>query len=531
MKKFLKKCLILVLAISVLTGCGGNNKGGGSVNLQKLSESSYPIKTDVTLKYWLPGSAPVGEYKDKSQFPAYVKWQEKTGVKLEFVSPPLGQETQQFNIMLASGDLPDIINWYWGDYPGGPDKAIEEGYILKLNDILDKYSPAFAQILKADKYIDKHTKTDNGSYYYYPGLAQYGGEKDKLLITAGYMFRSDWLTELNLPIPETINDWYVTLKAFKEKKGADAPLCIAANVAGRGISGAFGVPFGWYLDNEEPKFGRVDPKFKDFLTEMNKWYNEGLLDKNFSNIDAKTVDSKLLNNKSGAVFGWLGSNMGKWLAAAKTTDKKFDLVGVPYPVMNKGDTPHFGTKDAVVYSMGPAISAKSKYKELAAKMLDYGYTKEGHNFANFGSEGESYIMENDVPKYSDLITKNPNGLTMEQSLNANIMATARGPYFQDINYIKQRYSLPQQQEAQTRWIKNDVEKYTMPRVTPTSAESSEFAKIMNDVTTYSDEMYLKFVMGKESLSKFDDYVAQIEKMGLKKAVEIQAAALARYNAR
>lgn len=58
-------------------------------------------------------------------------------------------------------------------------------------------------------------------------------------------------------------------------------------------------------------------------------------------------------------------------------------------------------------------------------------------------------------------------------------------------------------------------------ITPTPEESERFASIMSEVSTYVDEMFLKFVMGQESLDKFDDYVEQIKKMNIEEAIQIQ----------
>lgn len=54
---------------------------------------------------------------------------------------------------------------------------------------------------------------------------------------------------------------------------------------------------------------------------------------------------------------------------------------------------------------------------------------------------------------------------------------------------------------------------------------------MNDINTFKDEMYLKFIMGQEPLDNFDKYVKTIEGMGLQEAIQIQQNALERYNQR
>lgn len=45
--------------------------------------------------------------------------------------------------MLASGDLPDMFEYnFLIVFPGGPEKAIKDGYMLKLNDLIDQDVPA-----------------------------------------------------------------------------------------------------------------------------------------------------------------------------------------------------------------------------------------------------------------------------------------------------------------------------------------------------------------------------------------------------
>jgi putative aldouronate transport system substrate-binding protein len=54
---------------------------------------------------------------------------------------------------------------------------------------------------------------------------------------------------------------------------------------------------------------------------------------------------------------------------------------------------------------------------------------------------------------------------------------------------------------------------------------------MNEINTYQSEMEIKFILGTENLSGWDTYVSTIKRMGIDRAIEIQNAALARYNAR
>ncbi len=86
------------------------------------------------------------------------------------------------------------------------------------------------------------------------------------------------------------------------------------------------------------------------------------------------------------------------------------------------------------------------------------------------------------------------------------------------------------QKAQ-KWLDDHHVAYLVPPITPTTDESKEFSTIMNEINTYRDEMTVKFILGSESIDKFDEYVKNIESMNLKRALEIQNAALDRYKAR
>ena len=69
-----------------------------------------------------------------------------------------------------------------------------------------------------------------------------------------------------------------------------------------------------------------------------------------------------------------------------------------------------------------------------------------------------------------------------------------------------------------------------PYVVPADL-SSDYATIGNDLQTYVDEMYVKFVMGLESLDNFEAFRDQLRKMGVENYLSIAQTALDNYNAR
>lgn len=175
--------------------------------------------SDAKLTYWaeLNGNA-AGIKSTFNQVPFFQEWQRRTGVQLTFIQPPANQAKEAISVLLASGDLPDMMEYEWINYPGGPEKAINDGYILRLNEAIDQYAPNLKRYLKAHPDIDMQIRTAGGSYYAFPFIQ---GD-DKLRTYQGPIIRKDWLDELGLDVPVTIDDWHTVLKAFKEKRRRSA---------------------------------------------------------------------------------------------------------------------------------------------------------------------------------------------------------------------------------------------------------------------------------------------------------------------
>lgn len=543
MNKKWKRTIAVACTIAMavgMSGCGNNNGSSSTAmtesELEKLASSGYPIETDKTLTVWgYRGGASIGPYSNPDEYPCMVNYEKSIGVDLQWTFPASGQETQQFNLLLASGDLPDLIGWYWTtDMPGGAEKAIQDGYITALNDYIPKYAPGFQKYLEENAAADRELKTDAGNYYYFPS---YVTDEASGSVSAGYMMRQDWLDEFGLEKPETIEEWETVLRAFQTKEGVEAPFTLESGALNRGFAGAFDIQLGWYTDGEsQVKYGYVQPEYKQFLETMNRWYTEGLLDKNIATIDSKGVDAKMLNGKSGASFGWLGNNLGKWLKAGQELDPDYDLTAVRFPVLNKGDTPKFGTKDAMVYMAGYAVSASSKNKELAIKVLDYGFTEEGRTMLEFGIEGDTYTVENGEIQYNDAIQNGNGDLSAAEAKSYYVRNTENIPMYrsstkpyltpsgQSATYTKKN-EYPQQDEALEIWGVNLAPKYNIPSLAP---QDENYGKLSTDISAYAEEMMLKFITGEEPLSNFDSYLAEMNTRGYEQLHQIMQNAYTAY---
>lgn len=510
MKKIIKGICLALVASSVLSGCSG-------LGLTKKSSKSEKITAWMTL-----GSNAKTLVSNLAETPMGKAWCEATGVDVEFVH---AQDADQFNLMLASNDLTDIIETNWTTFPGGPEAALKNNQIIPLNDLIDKHAPNLKKFLAENEEIDKACKTDDGTYYMFPFVRN----DEKLLISTGPIVRKDWIEELGLSMPETIDDWETMLRAFKEKKGAKSPLTVSGSTAMLSVgmfSGAYGAPKAFFHDNGMVKYGPVTDGYKECLMTLNRWYEEGLLDRNFVGLDGKVMDTNILTGNSGATLGAVGGGIGKWMGSA--TEEGFALTGAKYPVLNKGEKSNYSALQNRVPGTGASISSKCKDVESAVKFLDYCYSEEGHMLMNFGIEGESYKMVDGYPEYTELITKNSEGYTMANMLGIYTRTSITGAFEQDARYIEQYASLDVQQEALANWSDTDAASHLLPTVTPSSEESQELSKIINECNTYEEEMTIAFIMGKKSFDEWDAYVSQMKELGIERAIEIYQNAYDRY---
>ncbi|WP_019424548.1 extracellular solute-binding protein [Paenibacillus sp. OSY-SE] len=487
------------------------------------------VKLPASLTYWASMGNAGTVMKSFSEMGAYKELEKRTGTKVEFQHPPSGQEADQFNLMLASGKLPDVIEYSWGGVAKGPDQAIKEKRILRLNELIEKYAPNLSKVLADRPDLKKLVTTDEGNIYVFPFLRP----EQELLTFMGPTIRQDWLDKLGLQVPTTIEEWEKMLIAFRDgdpngngKKDEIPFLLRDINVA---FVGAYGITDGFYREGEVIKYGPIQPQYKDYVTMLNRWYKEGLLDKDYATTDGKLQDAKMTGNLLGSLVTYNGSGVGRYMNLMKEKDPSFKLVGAPYPTAIPGQKA-LGQADSPFAGVGAAVSASASNPEEIVKWMDYKYGEEGHILFNFGVEGESYKMENGYPKYTDEIMNNPDGLPVAQAMAKYMPVNWSGPFVQDKRYIEQYIELPEQKEAMKNWLDADRSKL-LPSLTPTSEESSSYASIMADINTYKAEMFDKFIMGAEPIDNFDKFVETIKSMGIEDAIKVQQAALDRFNKR
>lgn len=518
--KSLSACaLATALVAGCLTGCGKeptNNEATSEskVTSEQSTETAQPteeVKEIVELTYWCAlDAATQASLTDFDDMEMLQNAQEKVGVIIDYSHPASGTETEQFNLKMTNLNLEDIIEYNWGSYPGGPSQAIADGIIIDLAPYIEAgLAPNLSKVIEENPHILQQITTDKGEIWAFPAISI-----DAAQVLSGYIVRYDMLEKVGLDVPTTIADWEEMLTAFKEKLGLEKPLTgqqgqyISTNAY---LAGAWDTYPGYYLRNGKVTYGYMDDSFKDYLETIARWYKNGLLDADIFGNDTKTASSNILNDKSGAIYGYIGSTVGTLTTSAAETNPDLVLSGVPFPVLKEGDTASFMSRSWEVKADGQAaISTKCENIEAAIAYLDFWYSEEGQLMKNFGVEGKSYTMVNGEPIYTDEILKNPDGLSISHALGKYTRATQSSVGLIHAGYYEGYYELQAQKDTLKLWNDNlDINAVVakkLPSISATSEDAEELASLENALKTYVQEECTKFIMGLRSLDEFDKFV-------------------------
>ena len=222
--------------------------------------------------------------------------------------------------------------------------------------------------------------------------------------------------------------------------------------------------------------------------------------------------------------------MGLWvceLARMHEFDSMFDssstfeIWPVQDAVQNRGDVNKIRVATEMATSGGEVIASTCAYPEIAALWLDYRYTDEGRLLLNYGVEGEGFEYVDGEPQLTELITG---------AENINFGLAMYATVFLGYNEPERMWSTysDAQMASLDIWKMGDNEYGYSANAIMNTQEQETFSRAYSDINTYLLAEIVRFVIGDRSLDEFDDYVADVEAMGIDACIECKQAALDRY---
>ena len=298
MKKFM--CFAAALAVIPILafGVGDRDKSadtsGGDSGLATPA-GEYPITREpVTLSLFtqLPDPRLDGTKLDFSSNDFTVWLQEETGVSLEIDGVSRENMNERLNVIIAGGDLPDIlmagattmmstdeINFYGSS-----------GLFRSFTPYIEEYGSVIKEVFQEKPIIRPMISNADGDIYFLPRVTEcyhcFRGPKA--------WYYKPWLDQLNLKVPQTTEEFYTMLKAFRTQDPngngkADEIPYTGSNIGWDSsniidfIAGSFlyapevGDSPGLSLESGRVISPFVLPEYRETLAFLNRLYSEDLI--------------------------------------------------------------------------------------------------------------------------------------------------------------------------------------------------------------------------------------------------------------
>ncbi|GKX28806.1 hypothetical protein SH1V18_12860 [Vallitalea longa] len=385
--KVLSLCLVTCLMVTLFAGCKKEAEekttAKDNTSKEKVSEEEYdplgkyeePVTVTVALRTAGTNQVPFkGSMWDK-------KFQEY-GINVEVAwSADASQYDNRLNTCIASGDIPDLL----GSISAQPMSTLVRGdMIYDVGELFQYLSPTNEKWLLtgagADA-IDSVTIDDK--------VCIIPGNVTELINNCFPLFiRKDWLDNLGLPIPKTIEDFKNVALAFTkdDPNKNDKDDTYGLTIMGQsnmivdwgglyGFFGGYGVqPCAWYDgmlfyskdSNGNAVWDGTRPEVKEGLQLLQDLYAEDAIAKDFPTMDGVKVMEDLNGGKAGMVFGVRGLPM--W-AINKTilNDPEAEWYAMNMPTKDGSEAPIFAFQPV---NTGFAISKNCDHPEAIIKMLN-----------------------------------------------------------------------------------------------------------------------------------------------------------------
>ncbi len=502
----------------------------------------FPVaKEKIEMTAFICPNTAVSDYEDNE----FTKWlEEQTNIHLIMNLPPVSDAQNALNLMLASGDLPEVIIGC-GIRLDQMQILAEQGIALPLNDYIEEYGVETKKMYETNPAVEDLITLLDGKIY---GMPHYNDCYHCSLSQKFWLYQP-WLDKLGLEIPTTTDELEQVLLAFKTQdpngngQADEIPMSgtkftnggwhstIDQFIMNSFVYNDYVTPNGarqLILEDGTIKAAFTEPGWKEGLKYMARLYAQGLIDPQAFTNDSTQI--RQLGEAETPVMGAVGAGWygvftqnggpsGRWqeykpIAPLKGPD---GMQQTPLTVYQ----PTGGQANFVITNV-------AKNPEAAFRMLDLMYSFDATTRSVFGVEGEDWVrpepgtesISRGEALYSVLQTweGNPH--------NRNWMQTA--PTFRTNDYRRAQAYNPDDplERWLDDWTQNLMEPYgtkdkAVPPLVFTAEQSKMYGELNTTVFNAADEWFANFVTGKADVdADWDAYIKNLNDSGLAQFLQI-----------
>lgn len=429
----------------------------------------------------------------------YVK--DATGIDIEVIIPPAGQEATKINMLLASKEPIDL---FWGDWT----KYADQGAIQPLTKQIKENGSSITSVW-GEESMSQMTDS-KGEVWGVPRLAP--------LVTYPIYVRTDWLKKIGKEAPTTIDELEEVLKLFKEKdlagNNSTVPLMTTKGstkaldeISMSLAAGFMGEGYTYYFDSADKKVkpSVLSSGYKDFVQKMSDWYAKGYIYKEAFATDKATARNMVKQGVIGASAMWYSTiTMQAPYLTQKTPEAGYTMCSITGP---KGKCETVSAKSA----NGALIPSYSKNTDLVIKYLNWLYEDVEHHI----------VTENGIKGVNWEYTDEKNHVI--KAINQNYIGdcvAAQGI----ANESKYSFEDPLK-KMHNDYLHNEItnlDRAVKSNVFDTIFDDTALAKAvpnLTDINRMVEEEVVKFITGIRPMSEYDAFIKQLGSIGIDKQVD------------
>ena len=525
-RRLMAAAMAAVMLTGTLAGCSAKSETSGT-EAAKGEAGASQAQTEETLEGSLVSKEPkeFTVFLNFNNMPFDSNWQvwqeaaKRTNVSLKgTISLSNSNEEEAFNLMMSSGNLADIIGYVDAS---SLEKLGRDGGMIPLNDLIKEHAPNIQKVLDEDARFRQTAYSLDGNIYQIP-------KNQELKAAEFWWIRQDWLDKLNLKAPTTVDELHDVLYAFRNE-----------DPNGNGLKDE--IPLfdraGWKQPDEylylwdtslefyprdgKMKYEPLEENFKTGVSNMIKWYQEGLIDPEIFTRGASSRDTLLGGDLGGCTHDWVST--ANYNSTLQETIPGFQMVAIAPPADQNGVVKERVSRYPGV---GWGISSQCKDPVTVIKFMDYFFTEERSDLMNWGIEGDTFTRDADGSKhFTDTVLQSE--LTPIGYLRS-IGAQYRIGMCQDGDY---EYATMKEDGIEANKLYNGHDEWFDDSLPPyldgkmalkyTSDDETEYKNIMASIKPYVDEKFQSWILGVNDFdSEYDTFIKELKARGIDRALEI-----------
>ncbi|MDF2802201.1 MAG: sugar transporter substrate-binding protein [Anaerocolumna sp.] len=532
-KKAVSIMVLTAMLAVTLTGCGG--KGAETNTTTPAATESEPTKTE-------PAKNETAETQSFNV--ATVRWAdwgeayhegfvdtaaENVGIKVNWQTILNSDWGDKKAVLMAGGDLPDA---FLGSICfSAAEIASNQSSFIALDEYIDANMPNFKAILEKDPTMKALATSSDGHIYGLPG------KKPCRPVVANQMFiNQTWLTNLGLSMPQTYEEYYNVLKAFKDQDANGNGDANDEIPFGQGYADStmfFLLPFGMTLGADNtylmsikdgaPAYLPTLETYREGIKWMNKAYSEGLIDPELYTQDTSMRDAKLMNETA-----LVGSAPG-WTADATFGPNSSQYTGLTALQGPDGERYVSSDPEHWNYSRNEfMITSACKDPAALLRWMDQFYTEDASIQTFYGSFGVA--VEKTGDSYSLLPPTDGNSADTFAWISS---LRDFGPKYVEDGF-NDKVNLPTDSgDGLKLQLDKELREYAKPaypNVSYTNEQLNELSILYLDINSYVTTMQAKWVTEGGIDEEWDTYLDTLKQMGYDDFMKIQLDAYNNYQA-